>query len=186
MYTGVSGMAANSQAPGIISHNLANANTVGYKETGAQFATLVAQPATQTRYTTGGVQSMPRAMVDQQGLLQSAASPTDLGISGNGFFVVNTQSDPAAGGGVFDPSALRAGEVRAFADHAGAQLAAVDAHAVIGTVAGVQVAFVRGFDIGADAAEPEQVDFSRQQGPDQVGGGGLLGVEADERPDFRG
>jgi flagellar hook protein FlgE len=99
MYTGVTGMAANSQALGIISDNIANANTVGYKETSSQFATLVAQPATQTRYTTGGVQSLPRAMVDQQGLLQSAASPTDLGISGNGFFVVNTQSDPTAGGG---------------------------------------------------------------------------------------
>ncbi len=114
MYTGVTGMAANSQALGIISDNIANANTVGYKETSAQFATLVAQPATQTRYTTGGVQSLPRAMVDQQGLLQSAASPTDLGISGNGFFVVNTQSDSTAGGGT--TMFTRAGSFRPDSD----------------------------------------------------------------------
>ena len=94
MYTGVTGMAANSQTLGIISDNIANVNTVGYKETAGRFSTLVTEPSTRTRYTSGGVQSMPRTMIDRQGLLQTSASPTDLAISGDGFFVVDTTTNP--------------------------------------------------------------------------------------------
>lgn len=96
MYTGVNGMQANSQALGIISDNIANVNTVGYKGTAAAFSTLVTEPATHTTYTSGGVQSIPRPLVDKQGLLQSSDSPTDLAISGNGFFVVDTTTNPAS------------------------------------------------------------------------------------------
>ena len=43
-------------------------------------------------YSPGGVQQRPFAAVDVQGLFQSSTNATDLGISGEGFFVVNESS----------------------------------------------------------------------------------------------
>jgi flagellar hook protein FlgE len=43
-------------------------------------------------YSPGGVQQRPFAAVDVQGLFQSSTNATDLGISGDGFFVVNENS----------------------------------------------------------------------------------------------
>ena len=43
-------------------------------------------------YSPGGVQSAPFYNIAQQGVLQAEASPTDLAISGGGFFVVNSSS----------------------------------------------------------------------------------------------
>ncbi len=101
LFSGVSGLAAQSQAMGMISDNISNVNTVGYKKTRADFNTLVTQAATATLYSPGGVQSRPNLLIDQQGLLQSSASDTDLAISGDGFFVVNTVSVPTAATGEY-------------------------------------------------------------------------------------
>jgi flagellar hook protein FlgE len=104
LFSGVSALASQSQAMGIIGDNLSNVNTVGYKATAARFATLVTTPATDTTFTPGGVQVRPIALVGQQGLLQASSSPTDLGISGQGFFVVNGQVDSSG-----EPLYTRAG-----------------------------------------------------------------------------
>lgn len=97
MFSGVSGLNAQSQALGIISDNISNINTVGYKGTSAQFYTLVTQAATKTTFTPGGVQSVPVQGIDRQGLLQGTASKTDIAIAGRGFFVVNEDADPTQG-----------------------------------------------------------------------------------------
>jgi flagellar hook protein FlgE len=102
----VSGLAANSNALGIISDNISNSNTIGYKETSANFATLVTQSGGPDLYSPGGVQSSPFYNVAQQGVLQAESSPTDLAISGGGFFVVNSS---AAGGNGGTVSYTRAG-----------------------------------------------------------------------------
>lgn len=94
MFSGVSGLNAQSQALGIISDNISNINTVGYKGTSAQFYTLVTQAATGTTFTPGGVQSVPVQSIDHQGLLQGTASKTDVAITGRGFFVVNEAANP--------------------------------------------------------------------------------------------
>jgi len=91
----VSGLAANSNALGIISDNISNANTIGYKDTSTDFRTLVTASGSPSLYSPGGVQSSPLYNVAQQGVLQAESSPTDLAISGGGFFVVN--SNPAGG-----------------------------------------------------------------------------------------
>jgi flagellar hook protein FlgE len=97
LFTGVSGLSAESQAMGIISDNIANANTTAYKDTEAQFSTLVTQIPTNTLYQPGGVIVHPSTMIDQQGLLQATTSSTDLALSGGGFFVVNnTAADTGA------------------------------------------------------------------------------------------
>lgn len=104
LFSGVSALSAQSQAMGIISDNISNVNTIGYKGATARFATLVTSPATETNYTPGGVQIRPFARIAEQGLLQSSSSPTDLGISGDGFFVVNNNAS-----GANEPLYTRAG-----------------------------------------------------------------------------
>ena len=92
MFSGVSGLNANSQALGAIADNITNVNTIGYKSTEVRFQTLVTAQAGLNNYSPGGVQQRPFAAVDVQGLFQSSTNATDLGISGDGFFVVNENS----------------------------------------------------------------------------------------------
>jgi flagellar hook protein FlgE len=113
LFSGVSGLNAQSNALGIISDNISNVNTVGYKGSHASFSTLVTQSATKTAYAPGGVNSRPMQGVDQQGLLQGSSNATDLAISGNGFFVVNEAANPDVGD---DVMFTRAGEFRADKD----------------------------------------------------------------------
>jgi len=101
MFSGVSGLAAQSQAMAMIADNITNVNTVGYKDTTARFSTLVTSAASSTSYAPGGVQSSPLALIDRQGLLQASASPTDLAISGDGFFVTNELPNPSTTEGTY-------------------------------------------------------------------------------------
>ena len=95
----VSGLNANSNALGIISDNIANASTVGYKDTTTDFSALVTQSGVPTDYSPGGVTSSPVFNIAQQGAIQSASSPTDLAVSGGGFFVVNSNAAGPTGSG---------------------------------------------------------------------------------------
>ncbi len=101
LFAGVSGLNANAHAMGIISDNIANVNTVGYKVTNARFSTLVTESATTTRYSPGGVISKPLTDFNRQGLMQSSSSATDVAIAGNGLFVVNELAKPSASSGQF-------------------------------------------------------------------------------------
>ena len=106
LYAAVWGLNANSNALGIISDNISNSNTIGYKETTTDFRTLVTQSGGPDLYSPGGVQSSPFYNIGQQGVLQAESSPTDLAISGGGFFVVNSS---AAGSGAGATWYTRAG-----------------------------------------------------------------------------
>ena len=99
MFSGVSGLGANSQALGAIADNITNVNTVGYKATEVRFQTLVTAQASANNYSPGGVQQRPFASIDVQGLFQSSPNATELGISGSGLFTVNeaSQHDGASG-----------------------------------------------------------------------------------------
>jgi flagellar hook-basal body protein len=90
LFTGVSGLNAQGQKIAIISDNIANVNTVGYKEGEAQFETLVVNSTLQSAYSPGGVRNNTRVNIDKQGILTSTSSPTDIAISGNGFFAVKS------------------------------------------------------------------------------------------------
>ena len=94
LITGVSGLDANSTALSVASANIANVNTVGYKNTDAQFSTFLASSAGSTDPSSAGVVGKASQSVTTQGLLQTTQSPTDLGISGNGFFIVSPTGDP--------------------------------------------------------------------------------------------
>jgi flagellar hook protein FlgE len=92
MLAGVSGLAANSAALAAISDNIANVNTVGYKENDVNFETLVVgqESANTSNGSAGGVLSSNRQLVTGQGTTTQTSSPTDLAISGNGMFVTTT------------------------------------------------------------------------------------------------
>ena len=92
MFSGVSGLTAQSQALGAIADNITNQNTIGYKATEVRFQTLVTAQASQNNYSPGGVQQRPFASVDVQGLFNTSTNPTDLALSGSGFFVTNVGS----------------------------------------------------------------------------------------------
>ena len=92
MLAGVSGLVSNSSALAAISDNIANVNTVAYKRNQVNFANVVTAQAVKGRYSAGGVQAVTRQYIGQQGLIQTASSTTDLGISGDGFFVVTDKS----------------------------------------------------------------------------------------------
>ena len=91
--SGVSGLAANESAVTAISNNIANSNTVGFKTTETAFETFVtggggANPA---QNSGGGVAAVAKALVSQQGQMTHTSNNTDMAISGNGFFVVQSK-----------------------------------------------------------------------------------------------
>ncbi len=101
LYSGVSGLTAQSSAMGAISDNITNVSTIGFKNTSVNFQTLVTKQTSSTFYSAGGVQSNPRQAIDVQGLLQASTSQTDIAISGGGFFVVNEANTPTSSDAYF-------------------------------------------------------------------------------------
>jgi flagellar hook protein FlgE len=89
---GVAAMAANSQALSVTSSNIANVNTVGYKEGVSSFSTFLNSNAGPISSAQAGVVAVAGQVVTAQGLPISTSSPTDMSISGNGFFVVTPDS----------------------------------------------------------------------------------------------
>ncbi len=90
MTTSVSGMSVQSDRMGTVADNIANINTVGYKASSTEFATLIAEGSV-AEYVPGSVSTIARRLISQQGDFTYTKSPTDLAVSGNGFFMV--QSD---------------------------------------------------------------------------------------------
>jgi flagellar hook protein FlgE len=84
----VSALNAQSQALAMISDNISNSSTVGYKSTSANFTSLVTQQYGSVGYASGGVAVSSQRGVSQQGLIQSASSSTSLALDGSGLFVV--------------------------------------------------------------------------------------------------
>ncbi|MFI4934491.1 MAG: flagellar hook-basal body complex protein [Caulobacterales bacterium] len=93
MLAGLSGLVANSSALSTISDNIANVNTIGYKESQNQFETLItSQGGSSNSQNAGGVLATTQQLITQQGLQNQSSSPLDLSISGQGFFVTTNQA----------------------------------------------------------------------------------------------
>src|SRR5690625_4842805 len=100
MYSGISGMRNMQTKLDVIGNNIANVNTFGFKKGRATFKDLVSQQiagATAPGQDRGGVNArqvglgMQLASIDTihtQGSLQNTNRELDLGISGDGYFIV--------------------------------------------------------------------------------------------------
>jgi flagellar hook protein FlgE len=86
----ISALSAQSANIAMISDNIANSSTVGYKTTTASFQSLVTSSASASTYSSGGVTTLSSSNISTQGLLTTTTSATDMGIQGNGFFPVTT------------------------------------------------------------------------------------------------
>jgi flagellar hook protein FlgE len=92
--TALSGLDSESQALSVISNNLANLNTVGYKDARPQFQDLFYQQigtsgdGNPVQVGVGATVGAIPALFTQ-GSIQSTGVPTDVAIQGNGFFVID-------------------------------------------------------------------------------------------------
>jgi flagellar hook protein FlgE len=89
LYTGVTGLAAQGEALGVIGNNIANANTIGFKASRAEFQDLVSRSLKgfQGGNQVGrGVKLGAVNPILSQGNLDGTEKETDLAISGDGYF----------------------------------------------------------------------------------------------------
>jgi flagellar hook protein FlgE len=97
---GVSGLRANSEALGVAGDNIANVNTVGFKRSRAVFEDVLGRSVSTYAPIQSAGAGTRMASVQQmwaQGALVTTDSPTDLAISGDGFFVVAGNQQGADG-----------------------------------------------------------------------------------------
>lgn len=90
MYTGFTGIQGQGEALSVYGDNIANASTTGFKTARPEFKDAVAKSLSgvQTGSASGrGAKLGSVRTVFSQGTLLSTESPTDLAITGNGFFV---------------------------------------------------------------------------------------------------
>jgi flagellar hook protein FlgE len=102
MYTAANGLQAHSDAMGIVSDNISNINTVGFKESTPRFVDIMAKAAggVAGNATLGqGSQVSGTETSFAQGAMLSTGGATDLAIQGDGFFVV--AGSTANGSGTF-------------------------------------------------------------------------------------
>jgi flagellar hook protein FlgE len=112
MYSGISGMKNFQVKLDVIGNNIANVNTYGFKKGRTTFKDLVSQQIAGAAAPTagaggrGGVNAKQVGLGSQlstidtvhtQGSLQTTGRPLDLGISGDGYFIVGTGNLTQAG-----------------------------------------------------------------------------------------
>ena len=92
--TPLSGLDASSEELSVISNNLANMNTVGYKSSNTNFQDLfyqnIGSTANGSPQQVGVGTSVASVEANfSQGTSQTTGNPTDVAITGDGFFVIN-------------------------------------------------------------------------------------------------
>ena len=87
----LTGLDAASNELSVVSNNLANADTVGFKSSRAEFGDIYAASQTGTSATAvgNGVQVQEIAQQFTQGNTETTGNNLDMAINGNGFFVVS-------------------------------------------------------------------------------------------------
>ena len=85
---GLSGLNAASKSLEVIGNNVANANTVGFKESQAQFADVYANSLTGAGASQVGIGTKVAVVAQQftQGNISASNNPLDVAINGGGFF----------------------------------------------------------------------------------------------------
>lgn len=91
MRTSSSGMAAQANRLATVADNIGNSSTVGYKRASTEFSSILLQSGT-AEYASGSVETEVRYHISEQGSLRFSTSATDLGINGQGFFIVENSN----------------------------------------------------------------------------------------------
>ena len=96
-YHGLSGLNAASKNLDVIGNNIANSNTVGFKQSRAEFNEMVASAMGASSSTNTGIGVSVAAVSQQftQGVTTPSANGLDMAINGDGFFVVQTGTGTA-------------------------------------------------------------------------------------------
>ena len=96
-YHGLSGLNAASKNLDVSGHNIANSNTVGFKQSRAEFNEMVASAMGASSSTNTGIGVSVAAVSQQftQGVTTPSANGLDMAINGDGFFVVQTGTGTA-------------------------------------------------------------------------------------------
>ncbi len=106
MATAVSGLNAQSRAIGHISDNIANSTTTGYKRVDTSFISMVTT-SSKNFHEPGSVIARPQFRNQVQGGIVSSAVPTNVSISGSGYFIVSRPAKiDSTGTATFDPQTL--------------------------------------------------------------------------------
>ena len=84
----VTGLDTQSTNISIAADNVSNANTTGFKAVISSSSTLVTDAGASTGFSSGGVSTKNKRLIEEQGLIESTGRVSDLAISGNGFFAV--------------------------------------------------------------------------------------------------
>lgn len=149
MWTSVTGLIAHGEKMGVVSNNIANVNTVGYKGSRMDFADFV----TQSVGTLAGTQQIGCGVTlgaiygdFAQGSFETTTEATDLAISGNGFFTVKDSTTGAtyytragnfrfnASGDLVDPNGyvLQGWEIPKSSSNASATSTSATTSAIVG------------------------------------------------------
>jgi flagellar hook protein FlgE len=88
LYTAVSGMNANGTSLSVIADNIANLNTGAFKASRATFGDVLAGSVGELQIGRGVLVSSVSPLFTQ-GSFETTANPLDLGVEGDGFFIVN-------------------------------------------------------------------------------------------------
>lgn len=111
LYSGISGLKAQTSAMAVIGDNIANVNTTGFKTSKVLFANVFNATLGQSRMQIGrGVTMSGLSPNWNAGTLETTNSVTDLAINGQGMFIVR---DPANNGQYY----TRAGQFEFNSDH---------------------------------------------------------------------
>lgn len=120
IYIAMSGAAAQERALDVISNNLANTSTVGFKAERITFAETLAKNATKTGEMS--FVGLADSLTDHSdGQITATDNPLDVAISGEGYFAVET------------PSGIRYTRAGDFRMNDEGRLVSVDGHLVRGT-----------------------------------------------------
>lgn len=90
------GLSANASKLAVISDNIANSSTFGYKRSEADFSSMVVQGG-DNGYVAGGVRVTSQKLIDERGSLIGTSNSTDIAVRGRGMFPVTSASAVNAG-----------------------------------------------------------------------------------------
>ena len=96
MSTAISGLTAQSSAFSNISNNVANSQTIGYKEVNTNFIDYLTN-STAAVNDSGSVVTRPAYANNVQGTITQSNDPTALAIAGQGFFAISEPNGTANG-----------------------------------------------------------------------------------------